>query len=588
VCGGTGCLALASDEVAAAFENALREQGVEAKVELKTTGCPGFCEQGPLVTIYPEQILYTKVKPKDVSEIVSKTIVDGEVVGRLLYEDPLSEEKIVHEPEVPFYKEQTRILLKDSGLIDPRKIEDYLAVGGYQGAEKALLQMTPQEVIEEIKRSGLRGRGGAGFPTGVKWELCRNAAGDTKYIICNADEGDPGAFQDRGLIEGNPHSILEGMLIGAYAMGAEQGFIYIRNEYPLAVELIGQAVQQAREYGLLGKNILDSGFNFDLEIQLGAGAFVCGEETALMASIEGRVGEPRARPPYPAQSGLWGKPTNINNTKTWAWVPHIINNGADWFAQMGTENSKGTTIFSLVGKIKNTGLVEVPMGISIRDLIENIGGGVSNGNKLKAVQTGGPSGGCIPESLWHLPVDYDSLQEAGSIMGSGGMIVMDENTCMVDMARYFLDFSKFESCGKCTACREGVRRMYEILDYITRGYGQEGDIELLEELGQAVKTASLCGLGQTAPNPVLTTIRYFRDEYEAHIKDKTCPAGVCKDLIIFYIVPEKCPGCGLCARYCSADAISGEKKQPYVIDEEKCISCGVCREVCNFDAVMVR
>jgi len=588
VCGGTGCLALASDEVAAAFEKALQEQGVEAKVELKTTGCPGFCEQGPLVTIHPERILYTKVKPKDVSEIVSKTIVDGEVVERLLYEDPLSGEKMVHEPEVPFYKEQTRILLKDSGLIDPRKIEDYLAVGGYQGAEKALLQMTPEEVVEEIKRSGLRGRGGAGFPTGIKWELCRNAAGDTKYIICNADEGDPGAFQDRGLIEGNPHSILEGMLIGAYAMGAEQGFIYIRNEYPLAVELIHQAVGQARQYGLLGKNILDSGFNFDIEIQLGAGAFVCGEETALMASIEGRVGEPRARPPYPAQSGLWGKPTNINNTKTWAWAPHIINNGADWFAQMGTENSKGTTIFSLVGKIKNTGLVEVPMGISIRDLIENIGGGVSNGNQLKAVQTGGPSGGCIPESLWHLPVDYDSLQEAGSIMGSGGMIVMDEDTCMVDMARYFLDFSKFESCGKCNACREGVRRMYEILDYITRGFGQEGDIELLEELGQAVKTASLCGLGQTAPNPVLTTIRYFRDEYEAHIKEKTCPAGVCKDLITFYIVPEKCPGCGLCARYCSADAISGEKKKPYVIDEEKCISCGVCREVCNFDAVLVR
>jgi NADH:ubiquinone oxidoreductase subunit F (NADH-binding)/(2Fe-2S) ferredoxin len=588
VCGGTGCLALNSDAVAAAFEKALLEQDVQAKVELKTTGCPGFCEQGPLVTVYPERILYTKVKPKDVSEIVSKTIVNGEVVERLLYEDPLSGEKMVHEPEVPFYKEQTRILLKDSGLIDPRKIEDYLAVGGYQAVEKALLQMTPQEVVEEIKRSGLRGRGGAGFPTGVKWELCRNAAGDTKYIVCNADEGDPGAFQDRGLIEGNPHSILEGMIIGAYAMGAEHGFIYIRNEYPLAVELIRLAVQQAREYGLLGKDILDSGFNFDLEIQLGAGAFVCGEETALMASIEGRVGEPRARPPYPAQSGLWGKPTNINNTKTWSWVPHIINNGADWFAEMGTENSKGTTIFSLVGKIKNTGLVEVPMGISIRDLIENIGGGVSNGNKLKAVQTGGPSGGCIPESLWHLPVDYDSLQEAGSIMGSGGMIVMDENTCMVDMARYFLDFSKFESCGKCTACREGVRRMYEILDYITRGYGQEGDIELLEELGQAVKTASLCGLGQTAPNPVLTTIRYFRDEYEAHIKEKTCPAGVCKDLITFYIVPEKCPGCGLCARYCSADAIRGEKKQPYVIDEEKCISCGVCREVCNFDAVLVR
>ena len=588
VCGGTGCLALASDEVAAAFEKSLSEQGIDARVELKTTGCPGFCEQGPLVTIHPERIFYTKVKPKDVEEIISRTILKGEIVDRLLYEDPLSGEKIVYETEVPFYKEQTRILLKESGLIDPRKIDDYLAAGGYKALEKALLEMTPEQVIAEIKESGLRGRGGAGFPTGVKWELCRNAAGETKYIICNADEGDPGAFQDRGIIEGNPHSILEGMIIGAYAMGASQGFVYIRNEYPLAVELISLAAEQAREAGLLGEDILGTGFNFDLIIQLGAGAFVCGEETALMASIEGYSGEPRPRPPYPAESGLWGMPTNINNTKTWAWVRHIINNGADWFAQMGTEKSKGTTIFSVVGKIKNTGLVEVPMGISLRHLIEHIGGGVSNGSKLKAVQTGGPSGGCIPESLWHLPVDYDSLREAGSMMGSGGMIVMDENTCMVDMARYFLNFSRFESCGKCTACREGVRRMYEILDYITRGYGEEGDIEQLESLGQAVKTGALCGLGQTAPNPVLTTIRYFREEYEAHIRDKSCPAGVCKELITFYVVPDQCPGCGLCARYCAEDAITGEKGKPYVIDEEKCVRCGVCREVCNFDAVKVR
>ena len=588
VCGGTGCLALASDEVAAAFEKSLSEQGIDARVELKTTGCPGFCEQGPLVTIHPERIFYTKVKPKDVEEIISRTILKGEIVDRLLYEDPLSGEKIVYETEVPFYKEQTRILLKESGLIDPRKIDDYLAAGGYKALEKALLEMTPEQVIAEIKESGLRGRGGAGFPTGVKWELCRNAAGETKYIICNADEGDPGAFQDRGIIEGNPHSILEGMIIGAYAMGASQGFVYIRNEYPLAVELISLAAEQAREAGLLGEDILGTGFNFDLIIQLGAGAFVCGEETALMASIEGYSGEPRPRPPYPAESGLWGMPTNINNTKTWAWVRHIINNGADWFAQMGTEKSKGTTIFSVVGKIKNTGLVEVPMGISLRHLIEHIGGGVSNGSKLKAVQTGGPSGGCIPESLWHLPVDYDSLREAGSMMGSGGMIVMDENTCMVDMARYFLNFSRFESCGKCTACREGVRRMHEILDYITRGYGEEGDIEQLESLGQAVKTGALCGLGQTAPNPVLTTIRYFREEYEAHIRDKSCPAGVCKELITFYVVPDQCPGCGLCARYCAEDAITGEKGKPYVIDEEKCVRCGVCREVCNFDAVKVR
>ncbi|MFN2236356.1 MAG: NADH-quinone oxidoreductase subunit NuoF [Anaerolineales bacterium] len=587
VCGGTGCLALASDEVAQALEKALVDQGVKAKVELKTTGCPGFCEQGPLLVIHPERIFYVRVKPKDAAEIVSKTIANGEIIERLLYEDPMTGEKIVHETDVPFYKEQTRILLKNSGLIDPRRIEDYIAVGGYKALNKALFEMTPQEVIDEVKRSGLRGRGGAGFSTGVKWELCRKAKGDTKYIICNADEGDPGAFQDRGLIEGNPHSILEGIMIGAYAIGASKCFVYIRHEYPLAVELISFAVQQAREYGLLGEDILGSGFDLDIVIQLGAGAFVCGEETALMASIEGRIGEPRARPPYPAQSGLWGKPTNINNVKTWAWIPHIINNGAEWFTQMGTEKSKGTTIFSVVGNVKNTGLVEVPMGISIRRLIEDIGGGASNGNKLKAVQTGGPSGGCIPESLWHLPVDYDSLREAGSIMGSGGMIVMDESTCMVDVARYFLEFSKFESCGKCSACREGVRRMYEILDYITRGYGEEGDIELLESLGQAVKTGSLCGLGQTAPNPVLTTIRYFRDEYEAHIKEKRCPAGVCKELITFYIVPEKCPGCSLCARYCSEDAISGEKGQPYVIDPNKCGRCGVCREVCNFDAVIV-
>jgi len=588
VCGGTGCLALASDEVAARFTQELKEQGVEARVELKKTGCPGFCEQGPLVVIHPERIFYTHVKPKDVAEIVSKTLVKGEIVERLLYEDPRTGEKIVHEMEVPFYREQKRILLKDSGLIDPTKIEDYIASGGYQALTKALFEMTPQEVIAEIKRSRLRGRGGAGFLTGVKWELCRNAEGDTKYIICNADEGDPGAFQDRGLIEGNPHSILEGMIIGAYAIGAQQGFIYIRNEYPLAVDFIRLAAQQAKDYGLLGTNILDSGMDFDIEIQLGAGAFVCGEETALMASIEGRIGEPRPRPPYPAQSGLWGFPTNINNVKTWAWIPHIINNGADWFTQMGTEKSKGTTIFSLVGKIKNTGLVEVPMGISLRRLIEDIGGGASNGKQFKAVQTGGPSGGCIPESLWHLPVDYDSLRAAGSMMGSGGMIVMDEDTCMVDMARYFLEFTKFESCGKCTACREGVQRMYELLDYITRGYGQEGDIELLEELGQAVKTGSLCGLGQTAPNPVLSTIRYFREEYEAHIREKSCPAGVCKELITYFIIPEKCPGCGLCLRACPENAIEGAKSEPHIIDEKQCIRCGICREVCNFEAVIVK
>jgi NADH:ubiquinone oxidoreductase subunit F (NADH-binding)/(2Fe-2S) ferredoxin/Pyruvate/2-oxoacid:ferredoxin oxidoreductase delta subunit len=588
VCAGTGCCASGGVEVRDALRSAIKEQGVEAQVDLKITGCRGFCEQGPLVAILPEKIFYTQVKPKDASEIVAKTIVAGEVVERLLYTDPLTGKRIVHEEDVPFYKEQQRVLLKDSGSIDPTSIEDYVAVGGYKALSKALLEMRPGEIIDEVKRSGLRGRGGAGFPAGVKWERCRQAEGDVKYVICNADEGDPGAFQDRSLIEANPHSVLEGIIIGAYAIGASQGFIYIRHEYPLAVERIHIAAEQATKYGLLGENILGSGFNFNLAVQLGAGAFVCGEETALMASIEGRIGEPRPRPPYPAQSGLWGKPTNINNVKTWAAVPYIIKNGAGWYTQMGTETSKGTTIFSLVGKVNNTGLIEVPMGITLRRLINDIGGGVSNGSKLKAVQTGGPSGGCIPESLMDLPVDYESLKQAGSMMGSGGMIVMDENTCMVDMARYFLSFTKFESCGRCTACREGIGRMYEILDYITRGYGQEGDIELLEELGQAVKAGSLCALGQTAPNPVLTTIRYFRDEYEAHIRDKTCPAGVCKELITFYVIPEKCPGCGLCLRSCPEGAITGDKKVPHVIDEGSCIRCGICREVCNFDAIAVR
>jgi NADH-quinone oxidoreductase subunit F len=588
VCAGTGCCASGGVEVRDALREAITVQGVEAKVDLKITGCRGFCEQGPLVAILPEKIFYTRVKPNDAAQIISKTILNGEIVESLLYKDPTTGKHIVHEQDVPFYKEQQRVLLHDSGSIDPTSIEDYLAVGGYTALPKALFEMTPEEIIQEVKESGLRGRGGAGFPAGTKWDLCRQEKNDVKYVICNADEGDPGAFQDRSLIEANPHSVLEGVIIGAYAIGATQGFIYIRHEYPLAVERIRIAAEAARQNGLLGENILGSGFSFDIVIQLGAGAFVCGEETALMASIEGRMGEPRSRPPYPAQSGLWGKPTNINNVKTWAAVPYIVRHGAEWYAQIGTEKSKGTTIFSLVGKVNNTGLIEVPMGISLRHLIEEIGGGSANGTRLKAVQTGGPSGGCIPERLWHLPVDYDSLKEAGSMMGSGGMIVMDENTCMVDMARYFLEFNKFESCGKCTACREGVKRMYEILDYITRGYGQEGDIELLEEIGQAVKKGSLCALGQTAPNPVLTTIRYFRDEYEAHIREKKCPAGACKELITFYIIPEKCPGCGLCMRNCAESAISGEKGKPYVIDETKCASCGICREVCKFDAVAVK
>ena len=588
VCAGTGCCASGALEVKAALDEEIKKQGADVHVDIKITGCRGFCEQGPLVAVLPTKIFYTKVKQSDAAQIIAKTILKGEIIDKLLYKDPVTGEKITHETDIPFYKEQHRILLHDSGSIDPTSFEDYLIVGGYKALAKALLTMQPDEIIEEVNQAGLGGRGGAGFPTGRKWQLCRQAPGTEKYVIVNADEGDPGAFQDRSLIEANPHSVLEGFIIGAYAIGANHGYVYIRHEYPLAVERIKIAINKAREHGLLGKDILGSGFDFDVTVQMGAGAFVCGEETALMASIEGFLGEPHARPPYPAQSGLWGKPTNINNVKTWATVPYIINKGAGWYSQMGTETSKGTTIFSLVGKINNTGLVEVPMGISLRDLIEKVGGGSPSEKKLKAVQTGGPSGGCIPESLWDVPVDYKSLGKLGSIMGSGGMIVMDESTCMVDIARYFLNFSRFESCGKCTACREGVTRMYEILDYITRGYGQEGDIEQLEELCKSIKAGSLCGLGQTAPNPVLTTIKYFREEYEAHIREKTCPAGVCKELITFYILPDKCTGCSLCARYCGDQAISGEKGGLYVIDPDKCQRCGVCREVCNFDAVVVR
>ena len=586
VCGGTGCHALASDGVGDALRAELKKQNLEAQIDLKITGCPGFCEQGPLVVVLPERVLYVKVAPRDAVDII-KSIAAGKPVERLLYKHPQTEERIVHEYDVPFYREQQRVLLKNNGIIDPNSIEDYVAVGGYQAVAKAFA-MKPDEVIAEIKRAGLRGRGGAGFPAGVKWELCRAAQGDQKYIICNADEGDPGAFQDRGLIEGNSHCILEGMIIGAYAIGASQGYVYIRHEYPLAVETIRHAVKQAEEYGLLGKNILGSGFDFDLHIQLGAGAFVCGEETAMMASIEGRVGEPMPRPPFPAEKGLWGKPTNINNTKTWATVSHIINNGADWYAKLGNEKSKGTTIFSLVGKINNTGLVEVPLGVTVRHMVYDIGGGVSSGKKFKAVQTGGPSGGCIPDQLLDLPLDYENLTAAGSIMGSGGMIVMDEDTCMVNIAKYFLDFTKFESCGKCTACREGISQMHGILSNITKGEGKEGDIELLQEMGAAIKDGALCALGKSAPNPVLSTIRYFPDEYKAHIVDKKCPAGVCKDLITFYVIAENCNGCTLCARNCTEQAITGELHQLHVIDEEKCIRCGICREVCNRDAIGVR
>jgi NADH-quinone oxidoreductase subunit F len=587
VCGGTGCRALGSEGVSTGVRAELEKQGLASEVDLKITGCRGFCEQGTIVTVLPERVLYAKATARDASAIV-KSLKEKQPVDRLLYKDKRTNTRVVHEYDIPFYREQQRLLLEQSGYIDQYKIDDYVAVGGYKALVKALTKMTPDDIVAEVKRSGLRGRGGAGFATGVKWEICRRAQGDLKYVVCNADEGDPGAFQDRSIIEGNPHCILEGMVIGAYAIGASQGYVYIRHEYPLAVDVLRTAVAQAHECGLLGQNILGTGFDFDLHIQLGAGAFVCGEETALMASIEGRVGEPQPRPPFPAQSGLWRHPTNINNVKTWASVPYIVNHGSDWYAQLGNEKSKGTTVFSLVGKINNTGLVEVPLGVTLRHMIFEIGGGVPDGKKFKAVQTGGPSGGCIPESLLDLPLDYENLTAAGSMMGSGGMIVMDEKTCMVDVARYFLDFTKFESCGKCLACREGTRQMHGVLTRITTGNGEEGDIELLEEMGTAIKDGSLCGLGRTAPNPVLSTIRYFREEYEAHIKEKKCPAGICKDLITFFIIAENCNGCTLCARNCTVDAIDGKLHTLHVINDDKCIRCGICLDVCNRDAVGVR
>ena len=532
ICSGTGCRASGGEDVGDAFAGEIKRQGLEAKVDIRKTGCHGFCERGPVVVIHPEEIFYQQVETEDIPEIVSETIVNNKIIDRLLYTDPVTGEKIVQEGEVPFYKHQTRLVFGNNGKLDPTSIDDYIVLGGYSALARVLSQMSPEKVIETVKQSGLRGRGGAGFPTGRKWELCRKEPSDVKYVIVNADEGDPGAYMDRSLVEGNPHSVLEGFIIGAYAIGAHEGYIFIRAEYPLALENISIAIKQAEDYGLLGKDILGSGFDFAVKIDRGAGAFVCGEETALIASLEGRVGEPRLRPPYPAQSGLWGKPTNINNVETWATVPLIINNGSEWYSEIGTEQSKGTKIFSLVGKINNTGLVEVPMGITLREIVYDIGGGIPNEKQFKAVQTGGPSGGCIPAQFLDTPVDYERLTELGAIMGSGGMIVMDEDTCMVDVAKYFVDFLKRESCGKCTSCREGIERMHEILTDITEGRGREGDIELLEELSEVVRDTSLCALGGTAPNPVLTTIRYFRDEYEAHIKKKYCPAGVCKKLVI--------------------------------------------------------
>lgn len=588
ICTGTGCRALGCMNVVSTFKQEIEKAGIGDKVGIRTIGCPGFCEQGPLVVIYPKGIFYQRVQIEDVPDIVDMTLKDDKVVDRLLYTHPQTKNVAIYEKDVPFYNLQKRLIIGNNGLIDPTSLEDYLFIGGYEALTKALFSMKPEEIVDEIKKSGLRGRGGGGFPTGRKWESCRNAPGDKKYVICNADEGDPGAFMDRSLLEGNPHSVIEGMLIGAYAIGSDEGYIYVRNEYPLAVKHAEIAIDALREIGLLGNNILGTDFSFDIHINRGGGSFVCGESTALVASIEGKPGEPRSKYIHLAESGLWGKPTNLNNVETWANVPVIINRGADWYSQIGTEGSKGTKIFSLVGKVNNTGLVEVPMGITLREIIFDIGGGIPNGKKFKAVQTGGPSGGCIPESLIDIPVDFDRLTEVGSMMGSGGMIVMDETTCMVDVAKYFVNFLKGESCGKCTPCREGLLRMSQILEDITEGRGQEGDIELLEELGAVMKDASLCGLGQTAPNPVLSTIRYFRDEYEAHIKEKRCPAGVCKALITYEIDADKCTGCGACKRNCPVECISGEKKEPHTIDQTKCIKCGTCKDVCKFDAVTVK
>ncbi len=580
VCGGTGCHAYGCLKVAQAFEDEIRNQRLQDSVDVRTTGCHGFCERGPIVVIQPEGVFYQRIKLKDIKEVISETIVGKKIIDRLLYVDPRTQEKIALEKNVPFYKKQKRIIFGNNGFIDPTDIKDYIALDGYKALTKILFDMTSEEVIEEIKASGLRGRGGAGFLTGKKWEICHKVSSDRKYVICNADEGDPGAYMDRSLLEGNPHSVIEGMIIGAYAIGATEGYIYVRMEYPLAVKNVTRAIDQAKKLGLLGESILGSEFGFDIHVFKGAGAFVSGEETSLMASIEGRRAFPRQRPPYPAQEGLWGKPTNINNVETWANVPLIISKGAEWYSKIGTRGSKGTKIFSLVGKINNTGLVEVPMGMTLKEIIYDIGGGVKDKKKFKAVQTGGPSGGCIPAEMLDLRIDFESLAKAGSMMGSGGMIVMDEDTCMVDVARYFLDFTQEESCGKCVPCRIGTRQLVEILTHITQGKGEETDIEKLENLATTIKAGSLCGLGQTAPNPVLTTLQYFKDEYEAHIIDKSCPALVCKDLIIYHIEPAKCVGCLLCLKNCPVEAISGERKKVHVIDQELCIKCGACMEVC--------
>ena len=585
VCGGTGCTSSGSQRIRERLEKEIAANGLSEEVGVVKTGCFGLCALGPIMIVYPEGTFYSMVQEDDIPEIVSEHLLKGRVVTRLLYDETTKTDKIIPLNETNFYKKQHRVALRNCGVINPENIEEYIGTGGYEALGIVLTEKTPEDVIQILLDSGLRGRGGAGFPTGLKWKFAAANEADQKYVCCNADEGDPGAFMDRSILEGDPHAVLEAMAIAGYAIGASQGYIYVRAEYPIAVKRLEIAINQAREYGLLGENIFDSGFNFDIELRLGAGAFVCGEETALMTSIEGNRGEPRPRPPFPALKGLFQKPTILNNVETFANIPQIIVNGPEWFASMGTENSKGTKVFALGGKIHNTGLVEVPMGTTLREIVEEIGGGIPNGKKFKAAQTGGPSGGCIPAEHLDVPIDYDNLKKIGSMMGSGGLIIMDEDTCMVDIAKFFLEFTVDESCGKCTPCRIGTRRMLEILEKITKGQAVMEDLDKLEELCYHLQSSSLCALGQTAPNPVLSTLRYFRDEYIAHIVDKKCPAGVCKDLLQFKIDPDKCKGCTLCARTCPADAIIGSVREVHMIDSEKCLKCGACIEKCRFGAI---
>ena len=585
ICGGTGCKASSSQGITENLQKAIERNGITDKVDVITVGCFGFCEKGPIVKIIPDNTFYTQVTPEDAEEIINEHIIGGRRIERLLYIDPKTEQTVSDSKHMDFYRKQLRIALRNCGFIDSENIEEYIAREGYFALADCLLNKQPADVIDVIKRSGLRGRGGGGFPTGLKWEFASKQVSDVKYVVCNADEGDPGAFMDRSIMEGDPHSIVEAMCICGYSIGSSKGLVYIRAEYPLAINRLKKAIEQARAYGLLGDHILGTDFSFDIEIRYGAGAFVCGEETALMTSIEGNRGEPRPRPPFPAQKGLFGKPTILNNVETYANIPQIILNGPEWFSSMGTEKSKGTKVFALGGKIHNTGLVEIPMGTTLREVIEEIGGGIPNGKKFKAAQTGGPSGGCIPAEHFDIPIDYDNLISIGSMMGSGGLIVMDETDCMVDIAKFFLEFTVEESCGKCTPCRIGTKRMLEILTKITKGTATMEDLDKLEELCYYVKENSACGLGQTAPNPVLSTLRYFRDEYEAHIKEKRCPAGVCKALLSYHIDADKCKGCTLCARNCPVGAIIGSVKNPHIIDTDKCVKCGACMEKCKFGAI---